>query len=446
MEQTVEVVASSQLIVLVVLVALAVLAVTRAWRGRAAGWWTAAAFGSLAMALVAVWVPSWLGLELPGWTGGIRAAALLVFPYLLLRFTASFRPLPRLLEVGAAVAGLAAALAVAGAGPTGLVLVAILTYWVGVSALVVARLWQAGHGQPGVARRRMRLMAAATAILTVALLVALQLGDGPLAGILTHGLVLASTVAFWLGFAPPRALRLSWRRVEDERVMTATASMLRMSTVDDVAEQLLPPTRGIMGASGVVLLDDRGRVVAREGQAPPLGAEVDTAVPVGMEVADLGGGHGLLVAWTSAYSPFFGPEERGLFHNLAAVAGLAMDRSALLADERSARAAAEQAHQEADTARKEAEQARADADAANLAKSEFLSRMSHELRTPLNAVLGFGQLLELADLETDDHDAVHPQGRPPPAGPDRRRAGPVTDRVGHPDDLPGTRARRRVAA
>ena len=35
------------------------------------------------------------------------------------------------------------------------------------------------------------------------------------------------------------------------------------------------------------------------------------------------------------------------------------------------------------------------AQAANLAKTEFLSRMSHELRTPLNAVLGFAQLLEL---------------------------------------------------
>ena len=35
------------------------------------------------------------------------------------------------------------------------------------------------------------------------------------------------------------------------------------------------------------------------------------------------------------------------------------------------------------------------AEAANLAKTEFLSRMSHELRTPLNAVLGFAQLMDL---------------------------------------------------
>ncbi|MCA1933880.1 MAG: PAS domain S-box protein [Asticcacaulis sp.] len=43
--------------------------------------------------------------------------------------------------------------------------------------------------------------------------------------------------------------------------------------------------------------------------------------------------------------------------------------------------------------------AREDVIAANLAKSEFLSRTSHELRTPMSAILGFGQLLEL-DEET----------------------------------------------
>ncbi len=42
------------------------------------------------------------------------------------------------------------------------------------------------------------------------------------------------------------------------------------------------------------------------------------------------------------------------------------------------------------------------AQAADVAKSQFLSRVSHELRTPLNAVLGFAQLLELdAGIQAD---------------------------------------------
>ncbi|MDT4936215.1 MAG: hypothetical protein QOK11_4107 [Pseudonocardiales bacterium] len=52
------------------------------------------------------------------------------------------------------------------------------------------------------------------------------------------------------------------------------------------------------------------------------------------------------------------------------------------------------------------QQAQASAEAANLAKSDFLSRMSHELRTPLNAVLGFGQLLQQDELTPDQKESV----------------------------------------
>ena len=44
--------------------------------------------------------------------------------------------------------------------------------------------------------------------------------------------------------------------------------------------------------------------------------------------------------------------------------------------------------------------------AANSAKNEFLSRMSHELRSPLGAIMGFGQLLEFADLDEQHKQKV----------------------------------------
>jgi PAS domain S-box-containing protein len=52
-------------------------------------------------------------------------------------------------------------------------------------------------------------------------------------------------------------------------------------------------------------------------------------------------------------------------------------------------------------------EAKETAERASRAKDEFLSRMSHELRTPLNAVLGFAQLLEMAELaDEEDLDSV----------------------------------------
>ena len=50
--------------------------------------------------------------------------------------------------------------------------------------------------------------------------------------------------------------------------------------------------------------------------------------------------------------------------------------------------------------------AETEAERSNKATSSFMSRMSHDLRSPLNAVLGFGQLLKLDDLNTNQRESV----------------------------------------
>ena len=48
---------------------------------------------------------------------------------------------------------------------------------------------------------------------------------------------------------------------------------------------------------------------------------------------------------------------------------------------------------------KELNRARLAAEAATRAKSEFLANMSHEIRTPMNSIIGFGHLMQSADLD-----------------------------------------------
>lgn len=57
----------------------------------------------------------------------------------------------------------------------------------------------------------------------------------------------------------------------------------------------------------------------------------------------------------------------------------------------------------ADRRHLEEQRARKIAEASNQAKSDFLALVSHELRTPLNAILGFAQVMQMVDLDPEQH-------------------------------------------
>ena len=68
-------------------------------------------------------------------------------------------------------------------------------------------------------------------------------------------------------------------------------------------------------------------------------------------------------------------------------------------DLHSALSVAEESRDVAEGARSTAEQARAEALEANRLKDDFLSTLSHELRTPMTSILGWAQMMRMAELD-----------------------------------------------
>jgi signal transduction histidine kinase len=354
-------------------------------RDRAAKW-AAISFGALALVVVS-------GLVLPeepsGFLEGVAQrlaiAILLLFPYLLYRFTKAFRapsqPLERVVN-GLTVTMIAATFVLPSFPEADdvrpwwfwLYLCGFLLHWTLLSAAVAWRLSAAGRGQPGVSRRRMRMLAFAAAALTVALFLVVAAGDGegPLAAA-GQLLALASACAFLLGLAPPSIVRAAWRRGEQRRLQQAIQSLMGSSSSrEEVARSVLEPMTSIVGARAVALRDTNGDLVGFHGRE-------DSGETEELEIPFEGGS---LLVWTSPYAPFFGSDELALLRTLAALTGIALDRARLFEQERAMRLELERADQ---------------------LKSNFVSLAAHELRTPVTTIHGFVHTLHhLEDRLTDE--------------------------------------------
>jgi signal transduction histidine kinase len=354
---------------LLTLVALVALRSWRAGRGRA-GLWGALAFLALALVIdVGRVLP-----EDPSSTPAVVAQKLLVatlvlFPYLLYRFTTAFNPPSRRLEqrLGLLTFVLLAWTFATPSFPAEgepmpawftAYLIAFVFHWTVLTIVSAIRLWRGARGEPTVARRRMQLLAFALALITGALIVSALGPSGPGFELAVAGLTTLCALGFLLGLAPPTVLRLLWRRPEQERLQRAVAALMEATTEETVADQVLPPMARIVGARAVSLEGADGRQIGVFGSPPGDGeheqARFSLAIPGGS-----------LTVWTSPYAPYFGREERRLLESLGALTGLALDRSRLFSQERNARIALERADE---------------------LKTHFIALAAHELRAPVATV------------------------------------------------------------
>jgi signal transduction histidine kinase len=368
--------------------AIAVVAVgqLRREQGRSSALWAALAFVALAWVVIA-------SALLPDQPTSIGAKALqrfdltmlVLFPYFLYRFAASFeassRPLARFVGTltTALVLGLILLPHVPGeddSWPWWFVAytVAFLVHWSLLLFVVSVRLWRAASQETTVARRRMRTLAVASMTMTAALVLPYTTPDSGATGRLVLGLLVTlSALLFLVGLAPPAVIRLVWRRPEQERVQHAIEELMTATTEDDVVERVLPSMASIVAARGIVLEAKDGRRIGEYGSLAP---EPDS------ELSSLEFPFGRLLVRTTGFAPVFGAEERKLLQALGALTGVALDRARLFSQERDAREALERT---------------------DTLKSQFVALAAHELRSPVGTIYGLSETLELrrADLSPE---------------------------------------------
>ncbi len=370
--------------------ALATINQWRTRRDRAAAW-AAFCFGTLGLVVV-------LGRLIPQhphdfserFVQKIDIALFLLFPYLLHRFTTVFRPATSLLErlLGLMTVGMVAwtfalpRIPAAGQSRPGwfyAYLAGFMIHWTILSAVAATRLWRAGGGEPSVARRRMRLLALATAALTIALffVVATSQSYSWLA-VASSALGILAAFAFLLGFVPPSIVRLLWRRPEQEQVQKAILDLVTLAmSQEEIAQRVLPPMADIVGARAIILWNEQGRLLGSHGL--PEGA-LDPGT-TDSQVFDFEIPGGRLKLWASPYAPFFGNEELRLLETLGGLTGVALDRVRLFQHEHESRLAIERADE---------------------VKTNFIALASHELRTPVTTIHGLASTLNRVGDQLDD--------------------------------------------
>jgi signal transduction histidine kinase len=208
----------------------------------------------------------------------------------------------------------------------------------------------------------MRMLGFASAALAVALLASVFAGSqSSPSATMAQILAFIAIVAFFLGVEPPQLVRAYWRQPEQERLQSALRGLVTLAmTRAEIADRVAGPAAGLVGARGLTVYDGEGNELATYGT--PGGDD-------GVRIEEPGL---TMVAWTSAYAPYFGDDELRLLRTVAGLAATAVDRVRLFEQEHETRLALERA---------------------NELMTNFVALAAHELRTPVTTIHGFVQTL-----------------------------------------------------
>jgi len=326
----------------------------------------------------------------------LLVALLVFFPFFLLRFAGTFRALPAWFD--RLTLGITLALAVGifffprlpeqgEPRPPAFqfYVIVLVLHWALLSVVVTIRLWRSGRGQPNVARNRMRILGLGSAGLAIILVIAgftTPTRDPATLQIATQLLSLAIGPFFLFGFAPPRAIIGVWRRSEEVALRDATKGLMQAASPAEVSAILLPHGARLLGGSGSVLSDLKGKVIGHFGVSREQAEKI-------IQVADLQGSgrtpngiisipleFGRLSVEASPYAPFFGEEEIEVLGVLGTLAELALARVQQMIELRDA----------------------------TQAMREFVAIASHDLRTPITVIKGMALTLQNRSLELTEEE------------------------------------------
>ncbi len=325
------------------LVLLAVLTVTQWARHRIRGaGWVALAFIVLGGLSLALRINPGLASEQDA--SKLLLASLLLAPYCMFRFAATFRtPTPGVRVVAFLLTAGMIAFTFAlpeipehgAAGPASFT--AYRISFVVVSVLlfgyVAVRLLVGSRGQPAVAAWRMRLLAVGLVGLEVPVAVAALRGHGAAVDLALRAVAVAAGVLLLVALVVPAFVRVFSGRREDVDFRQAMGQLVAAGSSKEVCDRLLPRVCAMVGASEAALLAADGTVVAREplwtdSEHPDVWAGDGGRRTRGrcLAVRAPSGASHVLAVEISPFMSFFGRDELRQLDQLADMVGLAIER------------------------------------------------------------------------------------------------------------------------